>query len=109
MRREYPPGVVFHAPDCVDGGNATALPLGAAKEVYPSHQFDVCATPGDTPYVAVEHVHIGKTHEYAQSDKWPNDATRPLCRVCRGTHGDKTPTEPGPSGLPQRPSLIVRR
>ena len=43
--RHYPPGVVFHAPHCVDAGDAMSLPVKGAFELYPSHRFDTCFTP----------------------------------------------------------------
>jgi hypothetical protein len=28
-------------------------------------------------------------HEHQASTIWPDDAPRPLCRICRGTHGEQ--------------------
>jgi hypothetical protein len=41
-RRHYSPGVVFHAPHCVEGGNALAVGVRGAIEVHPNYQFDAC-------------------------------------------------------------------
>ena len=104
-RRDYPPGVILHAPHCVEGGNSPALPIEAAFGAYPSRQLHFCfggmipaqleglALQDVMPHVVIEHWEYGG-HEYQQSDDWPNDAIRPLCRRCRGTHGDTLTAQP---------------
>lgn len=103
LRRHYPPGVVFHAPHCVDGGNAESMPILAAIHDHPNYQFDQCyvglfsiqndpiALAKVTPQVSIEIITAAR-HPYTPSDPrdtrrpQPADAIRPLCRVCRGTH-----------------------
>ena len=45
-------------------------------------------------------------HDYVASTIQPADATRPLCRTCRGTHGNGLvgSAPPSPTGL-----IVVRR
>jgi len=69
------------------GGNAPALPIDVARDQFPNHHFDVCAAADITPYVTVEENDFGD-HLYEPSDKQPDDAIRPLCRKCLGTHGE---------------------
>ena len=103
LRRHYPPGVVFHAPHCIDGGNAISVPVKAAAEAHPNHQFDACfgglislakdptALAGIMPHVSIEVIEYLR-HSYTPSDPRDTgrqqmaDAIRPPCRVCRGTH-----------------------
>jgi hypothetical protein len=103
LRRHYQPGVVFHAPHCIDGGNAMSVPVGAAMEAHPNYQFDQCfvglfsivndpvALAEIMPHVSIENI-TTKRHPYTPSDPrdtsrpQPADAIRPLCSVCRGTH-----------------------
>jgi hypothetical protein len=102
--RHYPPGVVFHAPHCVDGGDAMSLPVTGAFEVYPNHQFHTCFTPiipvhladnpeklvGLMPCVMVEkvnyHQHPYSPYPPGHPAPQPQDPIHPLCRICRGTH-----------------------
>ncbi|MEU4557032.1 hypothetical protein AB0F72_01485 [Actinoplanes sp. NPDC023936] len=118
MRRDYPPGVVLHAPHCVEGGNSPAAAIDAAYEAYPSRQLHFCfggmVPPGlmdahtlkeIMPFVVVEQIEYGP-HGYLQSAKWPADAVRPLCLKCQGTHASSARAQPGPGGLPQRPNLL---
>jgi hypothetical protein len=101
--RDYPAGVILHAPHCVEGGNAPAVPLDAAYKEYPSRQLHFCfggmdpsgaldglAAAEIMPYVVVEPVGYGR-HDYRPSSDQPKDATRALCSVCRGTHGEPAP------------------
>lgn len=103
--RHYPPGVVFHAPHCIEGGNAIAVPVGSAFDTHPNHMFDACfaglippflaedaeALAGIMPYISVETISYHQ-HAYVPSpprgSRMPQlfDAIRPLCRICRGTH-----------------------
>ena len=88
--RDYPPGVVLHAPHCRDAGDGNAPGLGVRVAIaqYPIHQFCYCTgnDPGNAPYVVVEQIDFG-IHLYVPSGTRPADATRPLCKTCRGTHG----------------------
>jgi hypothetical protein len=55
----------------------------------PPGLLDMVALREIMPFVVVEQVEYGR-HDYERSDVFPDDATRPLCRRCRGTHGDTT-------------------
>ena len=105
-RRHYPPGVVFHAPHCIGGGSGAAVPVRAAFEAHPNRLVDACfaqviphnltenedALAEILPYVSIEIIPYAR-HPYVASDprdpnfKQPPDAIRPLCKICRGTHG----------------------
>jgi hypothetical protein len=100
--REYPPGAVFHIPSCPDiyGHCAPSVQVLRAVAENPSHRYCLCTGggPDSAPYVVIERVDYGP-HLYVPSANQPRDATRPLCRVCRGTHGEPAPGEPNPPGL----------
>ena len=111
--REYPPGVILHAPHCIEGGTSPAVPIDAAYRTYPSRQLHFCfggmVPPGlldmvalqeIMPYVVIEQVEYG-AHLYNPSAEKPDDAARALCRKCRGTHGDAGALQP--SDLSGRP------
>jgi hypothetical protein len=102
MLRDYPPGAVFHSPSCpeINGHSAPSIPVMRAVAENPSHQYCMC-TGGNqdaVPYVVIQRVDYGD-HLYVPSPNWPHDATRALCRTCRGTHGESRPGEPSPLGL----------
>ncbi|GGL01780.1 hypothetical protein [Mangrovihabitans endophyticus] len=99
----YPPGVVLHAPHCIDGENAMSVPVGATIEAHPNHQFDQCfidffSIVNDPAALAA----VMRTSRSRSSPSGatrtppsdprdmtkpqPADAIRPLCRICRGTH-----------------------
>ena len=90
MISDYPPGVVLHAPHCPEAGdgNAPGLDVRQAIAAYPSYQLCGCAggSPDTAPYVVVEQINYG-IHLYVPAGARPDDATRPLCKTCRGTHG----------------------
>lgn len=103
LRRHYPPGVVFHAPHCIDGGNAMSVPVAAAMKAHPNDQlgrrfvelFSIVNNPVTLvevmPNVSIEIITTAR-HPYTPfgprdtSRPQPSDAIRSLCRVCRGTH-----------------------
>jgi hypothetical protein len=94
--REYPPGAVFHIPSCPDvADSAPSLPVLQAVAANPSHRYCVCTGggPDDAPQVVIERVDYGP-HLYGPSPNRPRDATRALCRTCRGTHGQEATTPP---------------
>ena len=98
--RDYPPGVIYHAPHCPDvqsGGTGRAPSLTAPQAVaaYPSFQLcNVCTTNAtgleDLPYVVVEQIPYGPHLYIPLPGQPPSDASRPLCQKCRGTHGSAT-------------------
>ncbi|GAA0463597.1 hypothetical protein Aca07nite_59730 [Actinoplanes capillaceus] len=93
MRRDYPPGVVLHAPHCREAGdgNRATLPVLRAITGYPSHRWCPCGNVDDTPHVVVEQIEYGPHLYTPMSSPPPRDATRALCGICRGTHGNPAP------------------
>ncbi|GAA4924255.1 hypothetical protein [Actinoplanes utahensis] len=90
--RDFPPGVVLHAPHCPDAGdgNKATLPTLKAIADYPSFRWCLCGNLDDTPHVVVEAIDYG-LHLYEPAPGVPpRDAIRPLCKTCRGTHGPAT-------------------
>lgn len=89
--REYPPAHVIHEADCPDAppGQLTfraelipAVHPNARAHTCVSHATvqnnrEVIAEPGDAT-----------DHAYVPSESQPDDAFRPLCRQCGGTHGE---------------------
>lgn len=111
-RRDYDPAVVIHVADCDEAPADPGMIYPArAMQAYPNGRPHQCfqreAITRNAPSI-VERVEYER-HDYVPSTIFPDDATRPLCRTCRGTHGDETPQESTPSGLPRRPNLIVPR
>lgn len=100
--RDYPPGTVFHSPSCPDINGHSAPSLAASRAIAenPSHQWCFCTGggPDNAPYVVIQRVDYGP-HLYVPSPNKPADATRALCRTCRGTHGDAAPEQTSASGL----------
>ena len=103
--RHYPPGVILHAPHCIEGGNAMASPIAAAFEAHPNHQLHFCFASMLPLHLADDPVRLAKLmpevsvevleyrrHPYTPCDprhpdiKQPPNAIRPICKVCRGTH-----------------------
>jgi hypothetical protein len=103
-RRHYPPGVVFHAPHCLEGGNRPAIPIESAFTTFPTRELhfcfggmvpegllDVIGIAEIMPYIVVEPIAFGD-HLYRPSSVKPADSLDYLCAVCRGTHGDEVET-----------------
>ncbi|MEU4422234.1 hypothetical protein AB0F81_16530 [Actinoplanes sp. NPDC024001] len=81
--------MVVHSADCDDAPASTLVyPARAAADAYPNGRPHRCFHRR-TARAVIEHVEY-EAHAYVPSTIRPDDATRPLCRVCRGTHG------PGP-------------
>jgi hypothetical protein len=40
--RHYPPGVVFHAPHCLEGRNRAAISIDAAVSTFPTREPHFC-------------------------------------------------------------------
>ncbi len=94
-RREYEPAGVVHKATCLDGPVEAHFTLRAAALRNSHDRPHFCFTRADAAAnaeITIERVDYGP-HDYVQSTIWPVDATRPLCRTCRGTHGDNPPRE----------------
>jgi hypothetical protein len=86
-KRDYLPAGVVHVADC-DDAPAGLLTI-PAKSLRGSHDRPhSCVTTAAVAAnrdVVVERLDV-EPHGYARSTIWPEDAARPLCRICRGTH-----------------------
>lgn len=94
-RREYEPAGVVHVADCAEApaGRMFILRAAALRNSHDRpHSCFTRAHAAANAEIVIERVDY-KTHAYVQSTIWPADATRPLCRTCRGTHGDNPPRE----------------
>jgi hypothetical protein len=86
VSHDYEPAVVVHSADCDDAPPTTLVyPARAVADAYPTGRPHRCFHRR-TDRAVVEHIEY-ETHMYVPSTIRPDDATRPLCRVCRGTHG----------------------
>ncbi|WP_436528926.1 hypothetical protein [Actinoplanes sp. HUAS TT8] len=86
--RDYPPAGVVHVLDCDEAPRERLLVI-SARSLRQSHDRPhrcitsaVVAANADCVIERVDY----ELHDYVESTIWPVDATRPLCRACRGTH-----------------------
>lgn len=87
-RREYPPAVIVHRPDCPDI-QGLLLPRLATTEVarrHPNGRQHHCYHFHQNSIGVVEQVEY-PPHPYEESTVTYPDATRRLCGFCGGTHG----------------------
>jgi hypothetical protein len=89
--RDYPPAHIVHEAKC------PAAPLGlfafkaTVLAAYPNSRPHTCISRETVTYnrlVVVEPVGYPR-HAYEPSGATQPDATRPLCRTCRGTHPNR--------------------
>jgi hypothetical protein len=96
-RREYEPAGVVHVLDC-DEGPAERLLVLRAQGLRGSHDRPhrcvTAAAVAANDEVVIERVDYGP-HDHVESTIWPDDATRALCRTCRGTHGNELSGQSG--------------
>lgn len=89
--KHYPPAHIIHEADCdvapaglfvFQASNLQNFPNGRPHACFSratiTHNRDVVAEPGDY-----------EPHSYEPSTLRPADAAQPLCKVCRGTHGEE--------------------
>jgi hypothetical protein len=87
-KRDYPPSVIVHRPDCPDA-QGRPWPRLATAEVarrYPNGKQHHCYHFHQNSIGVVEQVEYAP-HEYEKSTVTYPDATRALCGFCGGTHG----------------------
>lgn len=89
--REYPPAHVIHQADCEDAPGGLFVFKAASLQGYPNSRPHRCfssETVAQNREVVAEPVDY-EPHPYSPSTIHPDDAPRPLCEVCRGTHGEQ--------------------
>lgn len=88
--REYPPAHVIHQADCDDAPAGLAF-RAQALAAYPNSRPHRCFSRDTVTHnrEVVAEVIDYEPHAYEPSTIHPDDAVRPLCKVCRGTHGDQ--------------------
>ena len=94
---DYPPAPLIHRPDCA-GITPGAFPVLATPEIarqFPNGKPHRCYDFRANSSGAVEPL-VYPEHDYVPSTLKPDDARRPLCRSCRGTHGDEQVEGDGP-------------
>ncbi|MCU7729615.1 hypothetical protein ODJ79_38360 [Actinoplanes sp. KI2] len=113
IMRHYPPAVLVHVPECVEGSALPAVMASVLETGFYSHRFHFCFAEagyhlatvtaarvirdGTVPMVSVERLDY-RPHRYVPSDDQPADALHARCRVCYGTHGEDGPTRHPRSG-----------
>lgn len=106
--REYPPAPLIHRPDC-DGIAQGAFPVMATRDIalrHPNGRPHRCYDFLAYDRGAVEPV-IYPAHEYVRSTIHYEDARVPLCRRCRGTHGDVQVAGGGLLLASRRPRILL--
>jgi hypothetical protein len=91
--REYPPAVLVHSESCPDVASLRAhgvalIPMvtPAIARAYPNGRMHSCYHFTLQARGVVETVQY-PPHAYEESTVVYDDAPRPLCAVCMGTHG----------------------
>lgn len=88
--RDYDPAVRIHAAGCPAAPpSLLVVPGRSIAERYPNgrpHPLCVSSASQARGALVVETVDY-PPHSYVASTIKPDDATRALCRTCRGTHG----------------------
>ncbi|GIF01114.1 hypothetical protein [Paractinoplanes rishiriensis] len=108
-KREYPPAVVVHRPDCAElqGRLLSQLATAEIARQYPNGKPHHCYHMHHDAVGVVEPVEY-PAHPYEESTVTYPDASRPMCRVCGGTHGvlDALVLPPGAArtSAPQQPT-----
>jgi hypothetical protein len=105
--RDYPPAPQIHRLDCasITAGSLPELSTPEIARRYPNGKPHHCYDFHANASGAVEPVFYPQ-HDYEPSTIRYDDARRPLCRTCRGTHGDET-VEGGGLLLPGRNRRIL--
>jgi hypothetical protein len=101
--REYEPTLV-HDQRCPEAPIGEMLfPARAVAQAYPHARPHRCLSPAvarANGNVVIEKAAVYPPHDYVESTIRPYDATRALCRTCRGTHGGSPPPVVSPLLLP---------
>lgn len=105
-RREYEPAGVVHVADCDLAPDERSYILRAAALRNSHDRPHTCFTRAHAAAnaeIVIERIDYEK-HPYIQSTIFPDDAVRPLCRTCRGTHRHNPPRE---LVAPRSPAALV--
>ncbi len=107
IMRHYPPAVLVHVPECMEGSALPAVMASVLETGFYSHRFHFCFAEAGYDLAAVKAAHVirdgivpmvtverldYRPHRYVPSDDQPADALHARCRVCYGTHGEDKPT-----------------
>lgn len=87
--KDYPPAHVIHESGCPDAPPGLLTFRAHSLREYPTSRPHTCfsrQTVVRNRDVVAESVDYGE-HAYQASTLHPEDAIRPLCEICRGTHG----------------------
>jgi hypothetical protein len=86
--REYPPSVIVHSPDCVDvrGRILARLPRADIIAQHPNGKPHHGCLTASAMVGVIEPIEY-PPHDYEPSSQQPDDASKPLCSYCGGTHG----------------------
>lgn len=89
--RDYAPAAVIHEAECAEAPTGLiAFRARALQQTHPTGRPHLCFHRDTVIYnrlVVAEPVDYER-HVYQPSTIRPDDSTRALCTVCRGTHGD---------------------
>lgn len=88
--KEYEPAHVIHEAGCEDApAGLFVFKASSLGDAYPNGRPHVCFDRDTIRFNREVVAEPGEydPHTYAPSTIHPEDAARPLCRVCRGTHG----------------------
>ncbi len=88
--KEYPPAHTIHEARCPEApAGLFSFRAGNLGQAYPNARPHHCFTRDtvrmNLPVVA-EHIAY-QAHPYEPSTLRPEDASKALCKICRGTHG----------------------
>ena len=101
MTRDYDP-VLIHRATCPEAPQGLLLLTArSVAQAHPHGRPHRCLTnemARSNCGVVIEQV-TPEPHDYVESTIVPADATRPLCRICRGTHGEAPPQPETPAPL----------
>lgn len=93
--KDYPPAHVIHEARCPDAPPGLVVFHARELRAYPTSRPHRCFTSETVERnreVVAETVEY-EPHRYEPSTLKPADATRALCSICRGTHGDSVPLD----------------
>lgn len=92
--RDYAPAAVIHEADCAEApAGLIVFRARVLQQTHPTGRPHICFDRNTIVYnrlVVAEPIDYER-HAYQPSTIRPEDATRALCAICRGTHGDVAP------------------
>jgi len=86
--RDYPEAHIIHEAKCAEAPPGLFVFRARALQSYPNSRPHTCFTSATVAYDRLVVAEPGgyQPHDYLPSTIRPDDATRSLCAVCRGTH-----------------------